>query len=251
LRRAIIIPARLASTRLPEKVLADLGGVPLVVQVARQARRCAAADVVAIATDSAAVLQAAQAHGFLALQTGAWHRSGTERVAEAAAALQADLIVNLQGDEPFIDPRDLDDVFALLQSAPPQSADIVSLHRPLSCQADIDDPSVVKVVCRDDGTALYFSRSPIPYRRDASSQVPSVFGHIGVYGCRRAALDRWQQAPPHPLELAEGLEQLRALAMGMRIAMLPARSRGRGIDTPQDLAWARHEVKANHVSPQS
>jgi 3-deoxy-manno-octulosonate cytidylyltransferase (CMP-KDO synthetase) len=240
MRTAIVIPARLGATRLPNKPLAELGGVPLVICTARQARKCRVAGRIIIATDDATIARAAKAHGIEAMMTRADHPSGTDRVAEAVTGLEAEWVLNLQGDEPFIDPADLDALFtALAQSG----ADLATLRAPLADAADLANPNVVKVVCRDDGLALYFSRAPIPFERAQTGSVTQVFRHLGVYGYRRAALLRLARTPPHPLELRESLEQLRALAIGLSIAVVTARTVSRGIDTPEDLTWARKRVQ--------
>ncbi len=236
MRTAIIIPARLAATRLPNKPLALLGDKPVVVRTLAQAQKCLHVDVVAVATDSEAIAAAVRAHGGMAVMTAAHHTCGTERVAEAAQALDVDLVVNLQGDEPFIDPRDLDTVIAGLRS---RDVEMATLSAPITELADFLNPNVVKVVTRSDDTALYFSRAPIPYERAQTGSLDNARRHVGVYGYRRSALKTLAAAPPHPLEKRESLEQLRALAMGMRILVLPAVAVTRGIDTPEDLTWAQ------------
>jgi 3-deoxy-manno-octulosonate cytidylyltransferase (CMP-KDO synthetase) len=240
LRSAIVIPARLGATRLPGKPLATLGNVPLVVWVARQASKCAAVDLIAVATDSPEIAQAVESHGFTAIMTESGHLNGTSRVAEAAQFLAADWVINVQGDEPFIDPRDLT---ALAQTLRAGSADMATLSRPLTEAEDFTNPNVVKVVCDAAGHALYFSRAPIPWPRSGVTPPPGACRHIGVYGYRREALNALCQAPPHPLEVSEGLEQLRALAMGLKIAVLSANTDARGIDTEEDLTWARARVE--------
>jgi 3-deoxy-manno-octulosonate cytidylyltransferase (CMP-KDO synthetase) len=241
MRTAIIIPARLAAARLPGKPLRILGKVPLVVRVAQQAQKCQHVDDVVVATDASEVLEAVTAHGLAAVITRADHASGTDRVAEAAASLGVDYVVNLQGDEPFVDPDDLRTVAMALKSS---KTDMVTLCAPITDPAELHDPDVVKVVSRDDGQALYFSRAPIPFARDASLGPAGTFRHIGIYGYTRAALNRLATSPTHPVERRESLEQLRALAMGMSIAVLPARTTARGIDTEDDLAWARRRVES-------
>ena len=238
MRTAILIPARLQATRLPGKPLAKLGDVPLVVRVAMQC--CLVPDVqVAVATDSPQIFDAVTSHGLRAIMTHSGHASGTDRVAEAAAQLDCENIINAQGDEPFIDPRDL---FAIAAALRHGTCDMVTLKRPITDRQDLDNPNVTKVVTRDDGTALYFSRAPIPFDRRGDLPVTGTFRHIGVYGFRRQALDALCSRGPHPLEEREGLEQLRALAMGLAIAVLPANTDARGIDTAEDLAWARARV---------
>jgi 3-deoxy-manno-octulosonate cytidylyltransferase (CMP-KDO synthetase) len=216
-----------------------LGGVPLVVRVAQQASKVSQVEVVAVATDAPEIAAAVRGAGFTAVLTRSTHPSGTDRVAEAAEALDAEFIINAQGDEPFLQPADL---AAIADALRRDDADIVTLSRPITRREDFENPNVVKVVCRDDGRALYFSRAPIPYPRRGEAPPPGACRHIGVYGFRRRALRAMCHAAPHPLEQGEGLEQLRALAMGLSIAVLPARTDARGIDTEEDLAWARDRV---------
>lgn len=194
---------------------------------------------VAVATDSAQIFDAVSSYGLRAIMTRSDHRSGTDRVAEAAEQLPCDHVINAQGDEPFIDPRDMT---ALAEALRHGSCDMVTLKRPITDRQDLDNPNVTKVVTRDDGTALYFSRAPIPFDRRGDLPVTGTFRHIGVYGFRRQALNALCSRGPHPLEEREGLEQLRALAMGLAIAVLPANTDARGIDTEEDLTWARDRV---------
>ena len=242
MRTVIVIPARLAALRLPNKPLAALGGLPLVVRVARQAERVVpGVDAVVIATGDGSIADAARAHGVEVVLTSGAHASGTDRVAEAAAGLDAEVIVNLQGDEPFVDPRDLRRVIDLLAEDP--GADIATLERPIADDREWRDPDVVKVVSAG-GRALYFTRAPIPHDRSGAGDVGPCRAHVGVYAYRAAALARVAQAPVDPLEAREGLEQLRALALGMRIAVAPAGGeQSRAIDNEADLAWARERVE--------
>ena len=238
--RAIVIPARLEAQRLPRKPLVELGGEPLIARVWRRAKASKVADRVVVATDAEDVARVIRERGGEAILTRASHPSGTDRVAEAAAAIGADEVVNLQGDEPFFPPERLDDLFARLST---DDVDWVTLATPLASEEERADPNVVKVVTAGD-RALYFSRAPIPHCRDgAGGEVPGL-RHIGVYGYRREALERFVRAPPHPLERCERLEQLRALAIGLRIVVVPCESFERGIDTPQDLERARRHIAA-------
>lgn len=241
MRTAIVIPARLGATRLPGKPLLTLGGVPLVVRVARQARKCKHAGEIVVATDSQQIADAVTSHGERAVLTSAAHQSGTDRVAEAVAQLAPDFVLNVQGDEPFVDPVDLDVLASALESGGP---DMVTLERPITTREELLDPNVVKVVVTDERRALYFSRAPVPYDRSGGADFTGARRHVGVYGYTRDALRRMTRAPVHPMERREGLEQLRALAMGMHIEVLPARTAGRGIDTEEDLAWARARVES-------
>jgi 3-deoxy-manno-octulosonate cytidylyltransferase (CMP-KDO synthetase) len=239
MHNVIVIPARLESTRLPHKPLENLGGAPLIARTVAQAKKCRRAERVLVATDATEVAEAVRAHGGDAVLTRADHQSGTDRVAEAIEDTDAELIVNLQGDEPFVEPSDLDALFGALDSV---DADMATLRAPIETPADWLDPNVVKVVTRNDGTALYFSRAPIPFDRSEVGGLETVFRHVGVYGYRRAALSRLSAAPTHALERRERLEQLRALALGMRITVLDARTRALGIDTHEDLTRARMRV---------
>ena len=245
MRSVIVIPARMAATRLPDKPLAVLGGLPLVVQVARQAHK-SRADHVVIATDSDAVRWAAKEHNIAAVLTHPHHPSGSDRVLEAIShsAADADIVINLQGDEPFIDPRDLNGLIDRLADTV-STADMATLRTPITDVQSWHDTNTVKVVSDDQGRALYFSRAPIPFARDTEqgADTAGLFRHIGVYAYRRAALEAFCAAPVHALEAREKLEQLRALALGLTIAVVDAHSVGRGIDTPDDLRWAQARVE--------
>ncbi|WP_153100942.1 3-deoxy-manno-octulosonate cytidylyltransferase [Paraburkholderia hayleyella] len=245
-----VVPARLASTRLPGKPLADIGGKPMVVRVAERARASGAQQVL-VASDAPAVLDAARAHGFDAVLTRADHPSGTDRLAEVAAQFgwsDDTLIVNVQGDEPLIDPALVRDV-ALHLATHPHCAIATAAHS-ITDAADVFNPNVVKVVLDARGLALYFSRAPIPWARDAylsqwsgQASLPAppagmaVYRHIGLYAYRAQFLRAYPMLSPSPLEQAEALEQLRALWHGERIAVLLTREAPLpGVDTPADLA---------------
>ena len=250
-----LIPARLGSTRLPDKPLADLAGKPMVVRVAERAR-AAGARRVAIATDAPRIAEAAAAAGFEAVMTRADHPSGTDRLAEAAQRLGLDdseIVVNVQGDEPLIPPPLLRAVAARL-AASPQCA-IATAAYPIDELADLLDPNVVKVVCDRAGQAMYFSRAPIPFERDALAGFPQrlparlpaglraaglPLRHIGLYAYRVAFLTAFPTLARAPLEALEALEQLRALWHGHRIAVLVADGAPPpGVDTAADLARVR------------
>ena len=242
----VLIPARLASSRLPGKPLADLGGRPMVVRVAERARRSAAHRVV-VATDSTEVAQACASHGVDCVMTRAEHLSGSDRLAEACSllALPADgIVVNVQGDEPLIDPRLIDAVAALLQAQP--AAAMSTAAHPIASAAEFANPNVVKVVTDACGLALYFSRAPMPWWRDGFVQgidmlpEPAPLRHIGLYAYRVDFLQSFPRLSPAPLESVEALEQLRALWHGHRIAVHVTHSApGAGVDTPEDLARVR------------
>jgi 3-deoxy-manno-octulosonate cytidylyltransferase (CMP-KDO synthetase) len=240
----VIIPARHASTRLPGKMLAELAGKPMVVHVAARARASGAAAVV-VATDHAAIAEAVARHGYAAAMTRADHVSGTDRIAEVAAqrgCAPQDIIVNVQGDEPLIDPALIRAVAA--QLAGHADAAIATLCCPIHDPADLVNANVVKVVLDKEGGALYFSRAPVPYARDAFAQgitsVPAglpVYRHIGIYAYRADFLARYAQLAPAPLEQFEALEQLRALWHGHKISVaVTPNAPHAGVDTAEDLA---------------
>jgi 3-deoxy-manno-octulosonate cytidylyltransferase (CMP-KDO synthetase) len=241
---SVLIPARLASTRLPNKPVADLAGKPMVVRVAEQAARSGARQVV-VAADSKAIADACQSHGVRCVLTRVDHPSGSDRLAEACEllGLQADdIVVNVQGDEPLIEPALIDAVAALLAQRP-EAAMSTAAHS-VDDLADLRNPNVVKVITDAQGLALYFSRAPIPWWRDGSHEGqaglpidPAPLRHVGVYGYRVGFLREFPQLPPAPVERCESLEQLRALWHGYRIAVHVAAHRpGPGVDTPEDLA---------------
>ncbi|MFT7461828.1 MAG: 3-deoxy-manno-octulosonate cytidylyltransferase (CMP-KDO synthetase) [Pseudohongiellaceae bacterium] len=230
-RAAAILPARYASTRLPGKMLLDRTGKTLIQHVWEQVSLAQCLDPIIIATDDERIAEVARGFGAQVAMTRADHASGTDRVAEVAAGLDCELVMNIQGDEPEIDPGDLD---RMVQRLAATSDDMTTLARPfLADEAELlADPNAVKVVFADDGQALYFSRSPIPYGTDPQG----TWLHLGVYAYRRAALFSLAEAAPHPLELRERLEQLRALALGLTIGVVPTEHPGLGIDTPEDYA---------------
>lgn len=242
-----IIPARAASTRLPDKPLLDLGGKPMVVRTAEQARKSAANNVV-IATDDQRVAQAAQTHGLTALMTRSDHATGTDRLAEAALILDLnadDIVVNVQGDEPLIEPELINAVALLLQQRP--DAAIATCASPISNGNTLFNPNAVKVVCDASNKALYFSRAPIPWARDAlaagkqclASGLPA-WHHIGLYAYRVHFLQRFSTLPEGQLERFEALEQLRALENGYEIVVHKCSERpSAGVDTPEDLQRVR------------
>jgi 3-deoxy-manno-octulosonate cytidylyltransferase (CMP-KDO synthetase) len=244
-----IIPARFGSTRLPGKPLSDLHGQPMVQRVYERVRRASRVDRVLVATDDERIAAVVRSFGGEAVLTSPAHASGSDRLAEAAAALDAEVIVNVQGDEPLIDPAAIDAVVEPFDGEPALPMSTVSL--PLRSLEDMMSPSVVKVVTDARGNALYFSRSPIPFVRDggppdarAAAERALALGlarqHVGLYAYRRDALLRFAGLPRSPLEEAEGLEQLRALAAGMTIRVVPREGEnGRAVDTPADLEQVR------------
>lgn len=239
-----IIPARLGSTRFPDKVLADRTGKPLIQHVWESTKRAGSLSRVVIATDDDRVMAAARGFGAEAVMTSTEHANGTSRLAEAATklGLAADaIVVNVQGDEPELDPSVIDDSVAALVSGEAGggggAAAIATAATVMGAGERADDPNVVKVVLSRDGFALYFSRSRIPFDRDGSGgEVARCLRHIGLYVYRRATLERYAAMAPTPLEQTEKLEQLRALENGLRIAVAvvrPEATGGGGIDTPE------------------
>lgn len=228
----VIIPARYGSSRFPGKPLVPLKGRPLIRHVYEKALLSRLASDVLIATDDERILRAAEAFGAKAVMTSPGHPSGTDRVAEAARAFEnAGIIVNLQGDEPLIRPEMIDDVIMLLEDG---RADMGTLVKRIEDEAEFADPGVVKAVFDEEGFALYFSRSPIPYHRDCPGRL-RAFKHIGIYSYRRESLFRLTSLAPTALEETEKLEQLRALGNGISIKVGETRFETAGVDTPEDL----------------
>ena len=242
----VLIPARLASTRLPGKPLADLGGAPMVVRVAQRALQSGASRCV-VAADSLSIVTACQRHGVEAVLTRVDHPSGSDRLAEACELLGLApdaIVVNVQGDEPLIEPSLIDAVARLLVSR--TDASMSTAAHPIDTVADFTNPNVVKVVLDARGMALYFSRAPIPWWRDGFAQgigtlpQPAPLRHVGIYGYRVGFLRAFPTLPQAPVEIGEALEQLRALWHGDRIAVhVTDHAPGPGVDTPEDLARVR------------
>jgi len=228
----IIIPARLASTRFPQKILANINGVPMVISTAQRVQNL---DDVAIATDSEAVLHIAKDYGFKAILTGEHHQSGTDRINEAASKLglsDKEIIVNVQADEPFIEE-------AVVQSVIERAKSTDALMTSCCKKIDLDhvkDPNLVKVILDAHGNAIYFSRSAIPYDREGGFD--GYFGHLGIYAFTKKSLQTFCALPYAPIEHIEKLEQLRAIYHGYKIAMVEVQSDSFGIDTPEDLERA-------------
>ena len=237
----VIIPARLASTRLPNKPLADIGGLPMVVRVAQQARLSQAAQVV-VAADDASIVQACAAHGVQAILTRVDHLSGSDRLAEAVAALglaDETIVVNVQGDEPLIEPALINAVAHTLAEAP--EAAMASAACAITRSEELHNPNAVKVVLAKNGHALYFSRNLLPYPREAAiAAAHPALRHIGIYAYRAGFITQFTQLEAAPLERIESLEQLRALWHGYAIAMhISASEPAAGVDTPEDLERVR------------
>jgi len=248
-----VIPARLGSTRLPQKPLRLLLGVPLIAWVWDRARRIPALDRVIVATDAQAVRDALQGWGAEVMMTSPDHPSGTDRTWEVARRIEEpfQIIVNVQGDEPLVDTEQVERVVDLVRAG----HDVGTCAAPIASEHEFEDPAVVKVVRRTDGSALYFSRAAIPHRREPESsggtgKSPLRLRHIGVYAFARPALERWVGLEPSALEREERLEQLRALEDGLRIgvAIVPPGSHG-GVDTAGDLARVEGIMRARGMTP--
>jgi 3-deoxy-manno-octulosonate cytidylyltransferase (CMP-KDO synthetase) len=239
---AAVIPARFASTRFPGKPLALISGVPMIVWVARAAQRAERVDRVLVATDDERIHDAVVAAGFEAVMTDPDLPSGSDRVAAAVDTLDVapDLIVNVQGDEPLLDPVDLD---VLIAAAERQA--IGTLARPFEDASRVEDPNVVKVARAESGRALYFSRAPIPY--GASSYLQ----HVGIYAYPPAVLKRFVSLSPSPLERAERLEQLRAMEnqIPIQVTLCQSSSPSIGVDTPADLERVEDVLRRSNLSP--
>lgn len=228
----IIIPARLASTRFPNKILADIHGLPMVIATAKRVEKI---DNVAIAADTQEVVNLAQSYGFQAILTSKEHQSGTDRINEAALKLKLpsdEIIINVQADEPFIEEEV---VRSVMKRAKQTDAMITSACKKIDL-LHVKDPNLVKVLLDANQHAIYFSRSPIPYDREGGFD--GYFGHLGIYAFRQNALQTFCSLPYAPIEHIEKLEQLRALYHGYKIAMVEVQSQSFGIDTPEDLERA-------------
>ena len=242
----VLIPARMASSRLPDKPLADIAGLPMVVRVAQRAQQSAATRVV-VAADDARIVAACQTHGIDAVLTRTDHPSGSDRLAEACDLLKLqdnDVVVNVQGDEPLIDPASIDAAAQLLQTR--NDCSMSTLAHAIDNVADFANPNVVKVVLDARNTALYFSRAPIAWWRDGFANGvttlpnPAPLRHIGLYGYRVGFLREFPKLAQAPIEITESLEQLRAMWHGHRIAVhVTEHAPGPGVDTPEDLERVR------------
>lgn len=234
-----IIPARYASTRLPGKPLIDLAGTPMVIRVCERARAAKLVSRVIVATDDERILGVARKHGVEAVLTSPDHATGTDRLAEVAAALDCDIVVNVQGDEPLISPETIDAAIRPLLAD--SELPMATTCEPLTAADDVLNPNIVKVIRNERGDALYFSRAPIPYDR-ANPLVPGTmvesgrwWKHTGLYVYRRSFLSRFTALSPAPLETVEALEQLRALHHGFPIRVMETRHSSPGVDTPEDV----------------
>ncbi len=239
-RIAGVIPSRWGSTRFPGKSLALIGGRPLVVWVIERVRQTSLLDEILVATDDERIAKVARSAGATVAMTRADHPSGTDRIAEAIRQIDADVVVNIQGDEPLIDPKLVDRVALALSES--DSWDMATAAAPILTPDELLNPDVVKVVRGTNGQALYFSRSPIPYEREGRQEntpmSSAYLRHIGLYGYQRSFLERLVKEPPCLLEEMEKLEQLRALSIGCRMMVLDADANGIGVDSPADVPQA-------------
>jgi 3-deoxy-manno-octulosonate cytidylyltransferase (CMP-KDO synthetase) len=249
LKAIAVIPARFASTRFPGKPLAAETGKPLIQHVVEQVARCRRLAAVIVATDDQRIAGAVRAFGGQVVMTRPDHASGTDRVAEVAAAADAEIVINVQGDEPELDPALVE---TLIELTAAEGVQMATLAAPLRDAGELVSPNVVKVVCDQEGNALYFSRCPIPFRRDAgggpAGGPPVHLKHVGVYGFRRAFLAEMTGWPEGRLERIERLEQLRVLERGRKIRVGIVAYESRGVDSPEDYAafvarWKKWRIK--------
>jgi 3-deoxy-manno-octulosonate cytidylyltransferase (CMP-KDO synthetase) len=240
----VVIPARYESSRFPGKALAPIDGRPMVEHVYRRAEASGVGEVI-VATDDERIARAVERFGGRVQMTRATHRTGTERLAEVAAMLRCDVVVNVQGDEPLVEPGMIREAVAPFASD--AALQMTTLRRALTVPGDFTSPHVVKVVVDRADFALYFSRAPIPFAREAGAA--AMRRHVGLYGYRRDTLLRLAELPPTPLERSEGLEQLRALEHGVRIRVIDCEHAGFGVDTPEDLARAEALLSARASAP--
>lgn len=226
-----IIPARYASTRLPGKPLRQIQGTPMIEHVYRNVTRSQLIDEVWVATDDERISQAVSCFGGSCIMTSSDHQTGTDRLAEAVKSLAADLVINVQGDEPLIQGTMLDDLVRPFLVTP--TLEMATFKSRIKNDEDVLNPNIVKVITNDCGNAIYFSRSPIPYNRDNRSV--NYFKHIGVYAYKTSFLEKYVNMPQSPLEMAESLEQLRALENGTTIRVIETNCELISVDTPEDL----------------
>ena len=242
-----IIPARYSSFRLPGKPLVKIGKWLMIEWVYQRARQAKHIDEVWVATDDERVYSAVESFGGRAVMTSSKCRSGSERVAEALGDQAFSLVVNLQGDEPLMEPAAIDQLVEVFSQE--TEVQMATLMYRMSREEKIGDPNIVKVVVNHGGYALYFSRHAIPFHRDLSDPKPVYYHHYGLYAYRPATLKRFIELPVSPLEEAEKLEQLRALAGGIPIRVLETRHTTMGVDTPEDLEKVRRKVKTLGLTP--
>ena len=241
----IVIPARYEAQRFPGKILASETGKPLIQHVHEAASRARCADRIIVATDDQRIADAVATFGGEAVMTRADHPNGTSRIAEVAAALNTNIIVNVQGDEPELDPDSIDRAVDALRRH--DDCVMATLAAPLHDEQDIANPNVVKVVMDQAGRALYFSRAPIPHVREKNEDSAATCKHVGLYVYRRPFLETYVNLAPTPLETAERLEQLRVLEHGYRIAVAETDNNAPGIDTPEQYQAFVERFRAEHT----
>lgn len=241
MRIIAVIPARYASTRFPAKLMQDLGGKTVILRTYEAALSTKLFDDVFVVTDSDIIFEEIVSNGGQAIKSVKEHESGSDRIAEAIENLDVDIVVNVQGDEPFIDADPLQKVIEVFKNDAAKQVDLASVMREINNEDDINNPNNVKVVVDQNGFALYFSRSVIPYPREKNAGV-RYFQHIGIYAFRKQALLDFYSLPMKSLEASEKLEQLRYLEFGKRIKMVETSHIGIGIDTPEDLEKARKMI---------
>ncbi|MCC9044507.1 3-deoxy-manno-octulosonate cytidylyltransferase [Myroides sp. M-43] len=239
-----VIPARYASTRFPAKLMKDLAGKTIIRRTYEGTLATELFDDVFVVTDSEVIFNEIVSHGGKAMMSIKEHESGSDRIAEAVKDIDADIVINVQGDEPFVSKENLEKLIAVFATDTDENIDLASLMTPIEEWSVIENPNNVKVVVDDSNTALYFSRSVIPYPRDKETGV-QYYQHIGVYAFRKQALLEFTTLPMKFLEASEKLEQLRYLEYGKRIKMSVTRHLGIGIDTPEDLERAKQIIAAN------
>jgi 3-deoxy-manno-octulosonate cytidylyltransferase (CMP-KDO synthetase) len=236
-----VIPARFASTRFPGKPLADIDGRPMIEHVYRRASASPVVSRVIVATDDLRIATRVAGFGGNVRLTRPDHETGTDRLAEVAMSLDCDVIVNVQGDEPLLDPRAITELVAPFAD---KSISMSTLYRRITDQSELLNPNIVKLVTDRSGFAMYFSRAPIPHTRDPRGGYPPLYRHVGVYAYRRTALMVLASLEPTPLERSESLEQLRALEHGIRIKAVETSYDSIGVDTPADLEQVRRLLQA-------
>jgi 3-deoxy-manno-octulosonate cytidylyltransferase (CMP-KDO synthetase) len=237
-----VIPARYDSSRLPGKALADIDGIPMIVRVFRRASMASSLRRVIIATDDQRIAEAVRQAGAEVEMTASTHQSGTDRIAEVAGRIHAEIYLNVQGDQPFIAPQDIDAVAEVM--AGDGTIAMATLGTPITSVEEWRNPNKVKIVCDNQGNALYFSRSPIPLWRDGNGVPAPALRHVAVYGYRREFLLNFASLKPGTLEQIEKLEQLRAMEHGYRIRVVPSVAPSLEVDTPEDLTIAVAAARA-------
>lgn len=240
MKTVVVIPARLESTRLPNKVILDIGGKPLIQRVFEQVKKSKKVSDIFIATDSEKIIKIVESFGGKAILTSSKHQSGTDRISEAVQNLETDFIINVQGDEPLISPNLIDSLISVLEND--DEVSFVSAMRKIDNLEDLDNPNCVKVITDFSQNAIYFSRSKIPFSRDNDFQ--NYFQHIGIYGYKKDFLLKYSQLPQTVLEQTEKLEQLRAIENGFKIRMVETEYKSIGVDTLADLEKVRQIWKS-------